>query len=113
MIGKYLIIMLLFSVPANTGSVSKNNLQVQKTIIVYGSDTCHYCVDTKTYLKERDIEFTYYDVDVNKEKEQEMIMKLRQAKIPLSALSLPVIDKGGKVFTNGKNFDTFLKKIIE
>jgi len=42
-----------------------------------------------------------------------MIMKLRQAKIPLSALSLPVIDKGGKVFTNGKNFDTFLKKIIE
>ena len=28
-------------------------------MIVYGSDTCHYCIDTKTYLKEEKIDFIY------------------------------------------------------
>lgn len=80
-------------------------------IIVYGSDTCHYCIDTKAYLKERKIEFTYYDVDVNLEKQREMIIKLQKAGISLDNLSLPVVDLHGKLIMNGIDFEEFLKKL--
>jgi len=30
---------------------------------VYRSDTCHYCNDTKSYLKENNISFEYFDID--------------------------------------------------
>jgi len=38
---------------------------------------------------------------------------LSNAKIPINSFQLPVIDKGGTIFTNGQNFIAFLKKIIE
>ncbi|MFH4964622.1 glutaredoxin family protein [Gaetbulibacter sp. M235] len=94
-------------------SLNANIFQEKKTIIVYGSDTCHYCIDTKAYLKEKKVAFIYFDVDVNLEKQQEMIAKLQKAKIDISSLSLPVIDKKGEIFTNGEDFDKFLKRIIQ
>lgn len=96
-----------------SGTQKDVKFQNQETIIIYGSDTCHYCLDTKTYLKESGIGFIYFDVDVNLEKQREMIEKLKKANISLSNLSLPVIDKKGEIFTNGDNFDKFLQKIIE
>jgi glutaredoxin len=87
--------------------------EITKSIIVYGSDTCHYCVDTKQFLKDKKVDFMYYDVDVNQEKLQEMLRKLRKANIATSNLSLPVIDKGGEIFTNSNPFEAFLKKILE
>ncbi|AXG70697.1 glutaredoxin 3 [Kordia sp. SMS9] len=87
--------------------------KITKTIIVYGSDTCHFCVDTKQFLKDKKVTFTYFDVDVNNEKLQEMLQKLRKANIPVSNLSLPVIDKNGEIFTNSEPFEAFLEKIIQ
>ena len=81
-------------------------------IIIYGSDTCHYCVDTKSYLKEKNITFIYYDVDVNLEKQNEMIVKLQKAGISLDAISLPIVDLNGKLIMNNvADFDGFLKKL--
>ena len=82
-----------------------------KKMIVYGSDTCHYCIDTKAYLKEKNIDFIYYDVDINLVKQREMIIKLQKAGISLDNLSLPVADLNGKLIMNGYDFEAFLKKL--
>lgn len=112
---KYIAFTFLFFMTLNsqTKLLSDDLSQEQKTIIVYGSDTCHYCTDTKVFLKEKKVKFIYYDVDVNLEKQQEMLNKLIKANIDVSSLSLPVIDKDGELFTNGKDFDKFLKRIIK
>ena len=81
-------------------------------MIVYGSDTCHYCIDTKSFLKEKNIAFIYYDVDVNLEKQNEMVVKLQNAGIPLDAISLPIVDLQGKLIVNNvKDFNEFLKSL--
>jgi len=90
-------------------SISKEQL----TLIVYGSDACHYCVDTKTFLNKNNIAFIYYDIDIDKVKEKEMLSKLTNAGISIDNFQLPVVDKGGDVFTNGSNFITFLKKLLK
>jgi glutaredoxin len=91
-----------------------DTLTTQKKLqkmIVYGSDTCHYCIDTKTYLKEKKIDFTYYDVDINLTRQREMVIKLQKANISLDNLSLPVVDLNGKFIMNGDDFEDFLKKL--
>ena len=92
---------------------ANNHFNQTNTIIIYGSDTCHYCLDTKTYLISKKIDFEYYDIDQNKIKLDEMLSKLKKANISLSNLSLPVIDKDGVIFTNNIEFEVFLQKIIE
>lgn len=82
-----------------------------KALIVYGSDTCHYCIDTKEYLKERNIEFIYLDVDINLLKQREMLVKLQNAGISIDNLSLPVVDMQGELIMNGGDFEDFLKKL--
>ena len=91
-------------------SISEENTKSNK-IIVYGSDTCHYCIDTKAYLKEKNIEFTYYDVDINLLKQREMLLKLQNAGISVESLSLPVVDLQDKLIMNSNNFQGFLLKL--
>ena len=82
-----------------------------KVMIVYGSDECHHCIDTKKYLKENHIEFVFYDIDKNPQALQEMLFKLKKANISANNLSIPVIDKQGVIFTNNIPFEEFLKKL--
>lgn len=92
----------------------KDTLQESlKKMIVYGSDTCHYCLDTKAYLKERNVDFIYYDVDINLTKQREMLIKLQKAGISVDNLSLPVIHKKDTLFMNSGDFDEFLKRLID
>lgn len=91
---------------------TKNTAKDSKTVmIVYGSDECHHCTDTKKYLKENNIEFVFYDIDKNQEALKEMLFKLKKANISANNLSIPVIDKQGDVFTNNIPFEAFLKKL--
>ncbi|WP_139957605.1 glutaredoxin family protein [Flavicella sediminum] len=92
-------------------STSLTEKKETKKMIVYGSDTCHYCLDAKAYLKERKIDFIYYDVDLNLVKQREMLVKLQKAGISVDNLSLPVVDLQGKMLMNGANFEAFLKKL--
>ncbi|MDY7395897.1 glutaredoxin family protein [Aureibaculum sp. 2210JD6-5] len=78
---------------------------------IYGSDTCHYCLDTKAYLKERKIDFIYFDVDLNLVKQKEMLVKLQKAGIAVDNVSLPVVDFNGELFMNNGDFDTFLERL--
>ena len=110
---KYLIIVILF-LTVNQSSAQEINHQTKKEkIIVYGSDSCHSCLDTKAFLKEKNIKFTYYDIDVNKVKEQEMLVKLQNNNISIHTLSLPVVDNKGDVFLNKGNLQEFLKVLAK
>jgi glutaredoxin 3 len=82
-----------------------------KVMIVYGSDECHHCTDTKAFLKENNIDFVFFDIDKNPNALKEMLAKLRNAGISTSNLGIPVIDKQGVVFTNNGVFEEFLKKL--
>lgn len=109
---KHITIVLLFLASFSVHSQSMNkkpNVIDQQKIIIYGSDSCHYCIDTKAYLKEKNIAFIYFDIDLHKARETEMIEKLTKANISLSSLNLPVIDNKGDIFLNTGNFEEFLK----
>lgn len=83
----------------------------KKTIIIYGSDECHHCTDTKAFLKEKKIDFVFYDIDKNPSALQEMLVKLRKANVSTSNLGIPVVDKNGVLFSNNVDFQEFLKKL--
>ena len=110
------MLFLLFS-PSKiwSQSIVTTNLETsnkeKKTIVVYGSEDCHYCTDTKKFLIDNKIEFIFFDIDKDKNALNEMLAKLRAAKISVNGLSIPVIDKYGEVFTNTINFEDFLKKL--
>ncbi|MEK8178734.1 glutaredoxin family protein [Flavobacterium buctense] len=98
----------LLSQETQTKTATKSE---NKIMIVYGSDECHHCTDTKKYLKENHIEFVFYDIDKNQEALKEMLFKLKQANISTNNLSIPVIDKQGMIFTNNIPFEEFLQKL--
>ncbi len=108
----------LFFTATGFGQVTTPNIEQAKVsnksaenLIIYGSDTCHYCIDTKAYLKEKKIDFTYYDVDINLAKQREMVTKLQKVGTPLDNISLPVVDLNGKLIMNSDDFEGFLKKL--
>jgi glutaredoxin 3 len=112
-----ILIFFLFFSPFKiwSQSVVNNNVEIsnkeKKTIVVYGSEDCHYCTDTKKFLIENKIDFIFFDIDKDKNALNEMLAKLRAAKISANGLGIPVIDKYGEVFTNNINFEDFLKKL--
>jgi len=61
-----------------------------KTVKVYSTSTCPYCVRLKEFLKEKNIEFEAIDVGLDQDKAQEMINKSGQ-------MGVPVIDIEGEI----------------
>ena len=111
---KYSIAIILFFITFFSNGqegINQTKESKQEKIIVYGSDSCHSCLDTKIFLKEKKIKFSYYDIDVNKEKEQEMLVKLQKANISIHTLNLPVIDNNGDIFLNQGNLKHFLIEV--
>ncbi|WP_026775367.1 glutaredoxin family protein [Polaribacter sp. Hel_I_88] len=80
-------------------------------MIVYGSKDCHFCINTTNYLKENNIDFIFYDIDRDKKALNEMLDKLGKANVDMSNVGIPVIDKGGEIFTNKGDFKKFLIKL--
>lgn len=106
----YLLLFLFYSYPAFSQEIKANEIKNSK-MIIYGSDTCHYCVDTKKYADEQNLKFVYFDIDKDEKALNEMLIKLRKNNISTANLNLPVVDKNGLVFTNEVDFDAFLKKL--
>ncbi len=63
---------------------------VERNVVVYSTPTCPYCGLVKTYLKEKGVQFSDYDVSADKEKAHEMLAKSRQR-------GVPVIDVDGMI----------------
>ena len=117
MMRKFVFIIVLFVLYSNanaqTNPKSEPVVEKTKTIILYGSPDCHYCIASKNLLIEHKIPFVFFDIDTNKDALNEMLAKLKKSNISLNNLGIPVIDKYGEIFTNNANFDDFLKKLIQ
>ena len=85
----------------------------EETLIIYGSSTCHYCQDTKAYLKEHKVPFEFCDIYEDRNNLQEMVAKLKQDGLDPHSARLPVVDMSGKIFMNGDDFDGFLENLVE
>lgn len=116
----FLIAFIFALAKVSFGNVSESTshaldtTQEVKEIIIYGSGTCHYCIDTKTYLTKKNIPFVFHDLDLDSKKIEEMYVKLRKANISTSNFQIPVVDKDGEIITNDySTFDIFLSKISE
>ena len=63
-----------------------------KKVTVYSTPTCPYCIKTKQFLKDNNVNFENIDVSSNQEKAQEMIDKSGQ-------MGVPVLDIEGDIIT--------------
>jgi glutaredoxin 3 len=107
------IIFLLFIIfgTFSANAQEKKSVETTTKIIVYGSDECHHCIDTKAFLTKNNISFEFFDIDKNPEALKEMLTKLRNAKISAQNLGIPVVDKNGVIYMNNGVFEEFLQKI--
>ena len=103
---------LVLVLSCNTNKPKLNSTIIESKTIIYGSGTCHYCIDTKAFFVKNEMPFVFYDLDKNPSKIQEMYTKLRNANISTSDFQIPVVDKGGQIFTNDyDSFEMFLNKL--
>ena len=112
---KYTVLALFFIVFFQSDlwaqkAIETNNAD-KKVVIIYGSEDCHYCIDTKKYLSDNKIAYVFYDIDKDKAALTEMLTKLRNAKISTNGLGIPVVDKYGEVFSNNTTFEDFINKL--
>jgi glutaredoxin 3 len=105
----YLILLIFGMFSAN--AQQKNTSPVVNKVIIYGSDECHHCADTKVFLKQNNISFEFFDIDKNPEALKEMLLKLKKANINTQNLGIPVVDKNGVIYTNNGVFEEFLQKL--
>ncbi|MGB2629784.1 MAG: glutaredoxin domain-containing protein [Candidatus Omnitrophota bacterium] len=61
-----------------------------KKVTVYSTPTCPFCIRTKQFLKDNNIEFEDIDVALSQEKAQEMVQKSGQ-------MGVPVLDIEGEI----------------
>ena len=110
---KYILLIVLFCTTLNSQTkIVLHEVQKNEIMIVYGSATCHYCLDTKEYLTKKNVPFVFYDMDTNPSKITEMHAKLRKVNISTADFQIPVVDKGGKIITNDySSFEVFLSKL--
>ena len=54
-----------------------------KNVIIYTTDTCHFCHLAKDYFKEHNIAYTEYNVGTDLEKRKEMVQLTGQLGVPV------------------------------
>lgn len=60
------------------------------SITIYSTPTCTYCKMAKSYLSQKNVAYTDYDVSKDQAKAEEMVRKSGQ-------MGVPVIDINGKI----------------
>ena len=63
----------------------------ENDVVVYSTPTCPYCDKLKSYLDQKGVDYTDYNVASNKEKAKEMIQKTGQRGVPVSEVNGEVI----------------------
>ncbi|MDD5130031.1 MAG: glutaredoxin family protein [Candidatus Omnitrophica bacterium] len=61
-----------------------------KSVKVYSTSTCPWCIRVKQYLKDNNIEFQNLDVSIDQSAANEMMAKTGQ-------MGVPVLDIGGEI----------------
>ena len=60
-------------------------------VIIYSTPACHFCNMAKTYLMEKGVKFTDYDVSRDKEKAKEAIRKSGRGAVPVLEINGRII----------------------
>lgn len=68
----------------------------QKSILVYGSDECSHCVEFKDKLDSAGLSYTFYDVEKDKSKGDEMLLKVQRTGYQ-GYVRFPVIEIDGEI----------------
>ena len=78
---------------------------MSKKVTVYSTPTCPFCIRTKQFLKDNNIQFEDIDVSEDPEKADEMIKKTGQ-------MGVPVIEIDGEIIVgfDKEKIDAWLKK---
>lgn len=107
------LVFVLFFFCFQNGALFAQNKEItpSKPIIVYGSNQCHHCLETKEFLTKKNIAFIFFDIDTDSVALHEMLKKVKTAGMSTSNLGIPVIDKNGTLFSNNGVFEDFLKKL--
>jgi glutaredoxin 3 len=58
-----------------------------KNVSIYTTPTCKFCIKAKEFFKEKNVEYTEFDVSTDEEKKQEMIQKSGQMGVPVILIS--------------------------
>jgi glutaredoxin-like YruB-family protein len=61
-----------------------------KNVKIYSTPTCPWCIRTKQFLKDNNVEFENFDVSTNQAAAEEMIKKTGQ-------MGVPVLDIEGEI----------------
>jgi glutaredoxin-like YruB-family protein len=61
-----------------------------KTVLVYSTPTCPWCIRVKQFLTDNNIPFENYDVAADQSKAEEMVQKSGQ-------MAVPVLDIAGEI----------------
>lgn len=68
----------------------------QKTILIYGSVECSHCVEFRDKLDSAGLEYTFYDVEKDQSKGEEMMLKVQKTGFQ-GYVRFPVVEVGGVV----------------
>jgi glutaredoxin-like YruB-family protein len=67
------------SVGLDTSTTNDN----KKEVIIYTSDTCHYCHEAKHFFEENNIEYTEKNASQNPDYARELVEKTEQMAVPV------------------------------
>ena len=67
------------------------------TILVYGRPACGFCSALRGELDRRDVEYTYYDIDVDDQARAEMFRRVLEQYPDIINVPLPVVDVNGVI----------------
>ncbi len=111
-----IIIIFIFSLLQGCNTKRKNidtsgNITpvVQKTIIVYGSESCDHCIDFRKKLDSVKLKYTFHDVEADERYFSEMMRKIQAANYK-GYIGFPVIDVEGNVYIR-PDFRRFMSEI--
>lgn len=83
----------------STKSDVSSEAYAQKEMTVYGSNTCDHCISFKKEMDSLGIKYTFYDVEADQTKAQEMLDKLEKVNFS-GYIAFPVVDIEGRVMVN-------------
>lgn len=62
-------------------------MNMEKTVTIYSTPTCHFCQMTKDFFKENNVAYTEFNVAADTEKRQEMIERSGQMGVPVTFIN--------------------------
>jgi glutaredoxin len=82
--------------------------KVDKTIIIYGSQSCDHCITFRQKIDSLNIKYDFRDAEANENYYNELMFKIQQARYT-DYIAFPVVDIEGKLMVRPE-LDVFLKE---